>query len=79
MRRRMVDLVTGLALVLAGCGSPPEPKQKTPEELAKEREEFNRKMQENIDAIATARRATGVLTTQGQSGLGFAALRMDLT
>ncbi len=47
----MVGAMTVLALVLVGCGSPPEPKQKTPEELAKEREKLNRKRQENIDTI----------------------------
>ena len=51
MRRRMVGVMTGLALVLAGCGSAPEPKPKTPEQLEKEKEEFDRRMQENIDAI----------------------------
>ena len=48
MRRRMVGLVTVWALFLAGCGSAPEPEPKTPEQLAQEREELNRKIQENI-------------------------------
>ena len=42
-------MMVGLALVLAGCGSAPEPEPKTPEQLAKEREELNRKLQENIN------------------------------
>ena len=41
----------GLAPILAGYGGTPEPKHKTPEELAKEREELNRRVQENINAI----------------------------
>ena len=48
MRRRMVALVTVWALFLAGCGSAPEPKPKTPEQLAQEREELNRKLRENV-------------------------------
>ena len=51
MRRRIAGVMMGLVLVLAGYGSAPEPKPKTPEQLAKEKEEFNRRMQENIDTI----------------------------
>lgn len=51
MRRRMVSLMTGLALVLVGCGSAPEPPAKTPEQIAEEKVEFDRRMKENIDAI----------------------------
>ena len=44
-------MISGLALVLAGCASAPEPKPKTPEQIAEEKEEFDRRMKVNIDAI----------------------------
>ena len=48
MRRRIAGMMVGLALGIVGCGSAPEPEPKTPEQLAKEREELNRKLRENI-------------------------------
>lgn len=42
-------LAVTLALGVCGCGwSPPPEPEKTPEQIAKEREELNRRLQENV-------------------------------
>lgn len=51
MRRRIAAMMVGLALGFSGCGSAPEPKEKTPEQIAEEKAEFDRRMKANIDAI----------------------------
>ena len=51
MSRRIAGMMVGLALGVAGCGSAPEPQPKTPEQIAEEKAEFDRRMKENIDAI----------------------------
>ena len=52
MKRRIAGMMVGLVLGVVGCGwnPPPEP-EKTPEQIAKEREELNRKIQENINQV----------------------------